>query len=283
MSIKKFNHNKFKNIGLIFEILVAKITSEVINNNSDNNALKILKHCFKKDSLIAEELSMYKALLEAYQLQNKAITYDLINKIIENYKKLDKEKLDKEKYSLINNIKRHYNLNELSQSRINSYKEYATIYKLFNYTLDDNPSEYSKLKNHILEYNLQDSNINNIDTIQESLQKSLPEDNDIKILTYKLMIKKFNKKYSSLDENQQRLLKEYITNVANSKELTDFIKKELESIIVEINKKNVTNDVLKVKINEVTHLFENIKNKYIIDDEDVTILMNGYELLKNIK
>lgn len=276
----KLNHNKFKNTGLLFELLVANITTEVINNNPDNVALKILKKFFKKDSLLSEEFSLYQTLLKTSQLGNDSVKHELINKIIEQRKKIDKDALSKERYKLVESLKKYYNLDELTQSRIPNYKLLATIYKLFEYDLNDNPLEYSKLKNLIIETSIPKTDIQ---VIQERVS-SLPEEPDLRILAYKLMIKKFNKKYDSiLSANQKNIVKEYINNVTNSKKLTEFIKNKLKVVTESLKNKKTNNAVLDIKINEVVNLLENLQSKYIINDNDVIILMNAYELLKHLK
>jgi hypothetical protein len=281
---KKLSHNKYKNTGLLFELLVAKITTEVINNNEDKYALRILKKFFKKDSLLSEEFTLYQTLLESAEIENTMATHELVNEILKQRKKIDIPTLNKEKYKLVETIKRFYNLDEIIQSRVPDFKELATIYKLFEYEIDDNPVEYSKLKTIIIELKSPADPETKINEVQAGIKNTLPDDNDIRILSYKLMIKKFNEKYETiLSNDQKRILKEYVSNVTNSKLLTEFVKVELDKVLKKINKQVIVNEVLEVKVEEVKHLLENLKGKYIMNDNDITILMNGYELIKFLK
>jgi molecular chaperone DnaK (HSP70) len=47
----------------------------------------------------------------------------------------------------------------------------------------------------------------------------LPNDEDLRILTYKTLLEKFNQKYSKLNLSQKNLLRAYINNVSNTSSL----------------------------------------------------------------
>ena len=49
------------------------------------------------------------------------------------------------------------------------------------------------------------------------------QEKDLRLLTYQLLVDKFNKKYSNLNESQRNLLREYINNLSNTNSLREFI------------------------------------------------------------
>ena len=49
--------------------------------------------------------------------------------------------LSRQKYNLIKEIKNNYVLEDFFKSKVNSYKTLAAIFKLFEYTIADNPVE----------------------------------------------------------------------------------------------------------------------------------------------
>ena len=62
----KLKHNKLRNTGLLFELLVRQITTDTLNNK-ESKAVDILKKNFN-NTLIAKEYRIYKALLSSKNL-----------------------------------------------------------------------------------------------------------------------------------------------------------------------------------------------------------------------
>ena len=114
------------------------------------------------------------------------------------------------------------------------------------------------------------------------------EDKDVRLLASKLIIDRFNEKYSSLNESQKRLLREYINNVTNSVTLKQFIVKESITLRDSLNKlKNtIPSKVIRIKLNEVANLLTTMSRRNNIEDKDILTMLRYYELvdeLKNIK
>jgi hypothetical protein len=189
-------HSKFRNTGILFELLVRQIASDTLANNN-SKALKIIKKHFTNSEL-AKEHKLYHTILTAPKLsEGKAEA--LINTALELVKKLNKEQLNKEKYNLIKEIKKHYNLESFFKSKINNYKPLAAAYTLFEATMDTKFVEpkqimFNKLTlmEHITKKQLIEIKEDNIET---ALAK---EDKDIRLLAYRMLIEKFNSKYSML-------------------------------------------------------------------------------------
>ena len=107
----------------------------------------------------------------------------------------------------------------------------------------------------------------------------------MRLLTYTVLVEKFNKKYKTLSENQRSLLKKYIYNISNTNSLKEFIekesieiKKELQSFLPEIDDK-----VTKIKLKEAINQIKNLLKGKIVEDNQVVSLMRYYQLVKELK
>ena len=112
---------------------------------------------------------------------------------------------------------------------------------------------------------------------------------DLRLLSYQLLVDKFNSKYKTLNENQKNLLKEYINNVSNTNSLKDTLKQ----IVTELKKdlkshsNKLQDKVVKIKMNEAIksiNKFCGINDKSdVVKDEYVVQTMRYLELLKEVK
>jgi len=111
------------------------------------------------------------------------------------------------------------------------------------------------------------------------------QNEDIRLLSYKLLVDSLNEKYKDLDNNQKRLLKEYINNISNTNSLNEFVEKEINVIKESLSDllEKITDNVLKIKINEVTKQLESINCKKSLKDNQITVLLLSYELIKELK
>jgi hypothetical protein len=124
MNIK---HSKYKNTGILFELLVRQVTADTLNG-ANSPALNIIKSFFAKSEL-GKELKLYEALNKNTQLHESQAN-NLVNTLLEGSKKLNRSTLRREKYNLINEIKKHYNLEEFFKFKLPNYKAYASFYNL---------------------------------------------------------------------------------------------------------------------------------------------------------
>ena len=280
MAIK---NNKFKNTGILFELCVRQITSDLLNNK-DSKASKIFKKYFTGTEL-GNEYSLYSSFVESPKL-NETKSEILISTILEQQKKLDQEKLKKLKYNLIREIKTNYDLEDFFKAKISNYKLYAAVYSLFeaqnNQSVKDTKVIVSN-KITILEFLTKDKkDAKQQDDIVEDLIK---EDKEIRLLTYKMLVEKFNTKYSDLSDRQKNILKEYIYNITDTKNLKQFVNEQfvqIKSELVEVQK-NIKDPVLKIKLKEVTKLIKPIKENESVKDETMAGLLQYVELIDELK
>tara|TARA_Y100000593_G_scaffold36996_1_gene71796 strand:+ start:219 stop:1109 length:891 start_codon:yes stop_codon:yes gene_type:complete len=286
MSIK-VKHSKIRNTGLLFEFLVRQVTVDVLNKSKNMNALKILKKRFNENSLLGDELKLYSTLMnEKIQSEKKADF--LINEVMNKRQKISNNKLKREKYNLIKEIKKHFDMTKFLSSKVDNYKINASIYKLFEYNNKLSPEQktenYFNILEHVTTENTsKDVRISTMGKYTESMKK----DSDLRILSYKILLEKFNKKYSNLDNNQRKLLKAYINNITNTNSLKEYLSKSIPSIKKQLmsHSRTVTDKVVKIKlkecINSIKKLCE-IKGENVKDNVVITLL-RYYELLKELK
>lgn len=284
--MKKIKHSKFKNTGILFELLVRQITLEVLSGDKKEKAKGVVQEFFKQGTELNKELRLYELLIqEKYSTESRAEKF--IETVNEAHGKIDINKLRKEKYGLVKKINELFDMDSFLSSPISNYKVFASIYKIFE-------SNYQK------QYDIKDifnSKITLIETItskpatkkREQKQKIVSEyskqDQDIRLLTYKILVETFNKKYSSLNKKQKSLLREYINNVNNTSKFKDYILKEIPSIILELKRvsKKISDKVTKIKLTETILLLENTKINKVVSDKQVSSLMMSYELIKELK
>ena len=281
---RKVKHSKYKNTGLIFEFLVRQVTVDVLKGDKKSIALEIIKKRFNESSELGKELSLYNILINEKYKSDKKADY-LISEVMNKRKKLNNSNLRREKYNLISYIKENFNVGEFFASKVYNYKTYASIYKLFEHSGKISPDEKTESYFNILEHiTTDDKNIKLSETVSKS---ALPKDEDLRILTYRTLLEKFNKKYSGLNSNQSGLLKAYINNVSNANSLKEYVSRKLPNLKKELKKYSGAkmDKVVKIKLKESINSIEKFclpKGK-IVKDSSVVQMMRYYELLKELK
>jgi uncharacterized coiled-coil DUF342 family protein len=109
-------------------------------------------------------------------------------------------------------------------------------------------------------------------------------DKDLRILTYRVLLEKFNGKYASLNDNQKTVLKEFINSIDSTPKLRDFYNTKITEIKSELNKfsKKVTEKVIQIKLNEVTKLLSPLGKTSNVGNDDLVNLLQYYELLEEL-
>ena len=278
-----FKHSKIKNVGVLFELLTRQITSDTLSNNKKSPAIAIVKEFFAKDRVLARELDLYKALQQQkYTSDTKAERF--LDIVITEYSKISRSKSKREKYNLVREIKKHYNLDNFFKSRVPNYRLNASIYKLLesNYN-KNNPSQVMKCRYNIIEHitGTHTSNKHNNDMV---LNEYSNQEKDIRLLSYKILLEKFNTKYGKLNAKQKTLLREYIHNISNTSKLKKYIVSEIAIINKALNKltTKVSDSVVKVKLTEVQSQLDKITKDSIIKDTHLVSLLRSYDLIKEL-
>lgn len=277
--MKKIKHSKYKNTGMLFELLTRQITSDIISG-TESGATSILKKFFNKNTEMIKEYKLYKTLCEE-KISSETKSSMLIEAVLTARKKINKKKLSEEKYNLIKEITQIFDINSFFQTKVQNYKLLASIYKIFEYTELDNPLEITRSKVTIMENMMVDSKKDLIEE-QTSLRS---EPKEVRLMSYKILVEKFNKKYGELSTSQKALLREYIGNVSNTNNLKLFVQSESSKIqsILEEKIKKTKDTALKIKLAEVSDLlnqYQTIKN---LDETHISALLRYYDLVNDLK
>lgn len=282
--MKKIKHSKFKNTGFLFELLTRQITLEILNN-SQEKARKIVAEFFGNGTELSKELRLYKLLIdEKYNSENKAEKF--IEAIMDARTKLDEQKLIKEKYNLVKVIKENFEIDTFLTSPVTNYRVLASIHKLF----EAKKSDISDVKDIFdSKITLVEHISTNTPTLKQKEDKLFEDykkqEKDLRLLTYKILVETFNKKYSNLNDSQKNLLREYINNVTNTTKFGEYYSNQLKTIVTELHSiyKTMEDKVTKIKLRETINVLKTQKIGKKVTDEQVSSLMMAYELVKEIK
>ena len=276
-------HSKYKNTGILFELLVRQITSDTLSG-VDSKAATILKKHFVKTEL-GKEYKLYETLLNNIRLSEGKADI-IVSTLLESAKYLNKSALRRQKYNLIKEIKANYNVDEFFKTKLPNYKTQAAFYTLLEmYDGVNQPEPNQVISNKlILLEHLTSAPVTTVakDTLMEEFKSY---DKDIRMLTYRALLEKFNSKYTNLNEGQKSVLKEFINSVDNPSKLKDFYNTkvtEIKSDLTKLNKK-VKDKTTQIKINEVSNILVTLDKNDKISNDDMTNLLHYYELLEELR
>ena len=280
----KIKHSKYKNSGILFELLVRQITSDTLEGK-DSPIKEILKKYFVKTEL-GKEYKLYETLLNKTSI-TEARADLIITSLIESSKNLNRRIIKQQKYNLISEVQKHYNLNEFFNHKLPHYKVHAaffTLLEIYNSPKVTNPEYIIDNKMTILEH-LTAAKIKEEEVRDNILNEFKKEDKDIRSLTYRISLEKFNGKYDELNGNQKEILKELLYSIDNKPRLKEFylsktsqLKKELQTL-----NKNVTDKVTKIKVNEIISLITPSSKNPRITDNHLINLLQYCDLVKELE
>ena len=280
----KIKHSKYKNTGLIFELLVKQIAADTLSRK-DSPAVKIMKKFYTGKSSLVREFKLYE-----YILKNKGVSQQkgetILSTITEISLKLDREAVKKQKYDLIAEIKNSYDLEEFFSMKVRDYKALAALYCLMeaqNADLAD-PQILVDNKMTVLEH-LTESKQNEEDVKDAIVEEYAKYDKDLRMLTYKILLEKFNGEYNNFLPEQKAILREFIQASDSQVKLRTLINEELDKIIlaVEEMKDKVKDDIAKIKLDEVAKTIKPLNKQVRVNDTHIVNLLQYYELVNELK
>ncbi len=279
--MKKLKHSKYKNTGILFEMLVQKLTSETLSSNK-SITIDIIKKYFGKNTELSKELQLYNALVKE-QHKTEARALDFIRTVKDTHKKLNQAVLNRQKYNLVKEISENFVFENMSKIHINNYKELASIYMLFEYEETDNPKQLMQCKSVLLEHAMPKSKQTQPkDPILETFSK---QPKDVRLLTYKLLVDKFNSTYSEiLSESQKQLLNKYITHVNDTEALRNYVQKVIPTIKKQLfeQSKHITDKVVKIKVEKLSEMLCNVETIKRLKESHILNLMRYMDLVDEL-
>ena len=280
----KIKHSKYKNTGILFELLVRQITADTLKGG-DSPAISILKEYFVKTSL-GREYKLYESVLKSKVL-NEGRANIVISTILESSQRFNRSSLRKQKYNLINEIKKHYDIDVFFGSKIKNYKELAALYTLIEGYNSKEVSDSNQLINNkitLLEH-LTKKEVKTEEVKENVLKEFQTYDKDLRILTYKVLLEKFNSKYEDLSKEQKQVLKEFINSVDSTPGLRDFYNSKINDLQATLNEeaKDIKDKATQIKIQEVAKYLVELDKTTKVSNNNLVDLLQYYELVKEIK
>ena len=278
----KIKHSKYKNTGILFELLVRQITADTLKGG-DSPAIDILKSYFVNTEL-GREYKLYESIMKS-KVITESRANALVSTVLDSSKKFNRTVLKKQKYNLINEIKKHYNLESFFGSKIKNYKEIASVYTLIESYNNQKVTDLQQITNNkvtLLEFLTKQPVQKPVDPIMEEFSGY---DKDLRQLTYRVLLEKFNDKYDSLSVEQKEILKEFIYSVDSTPSLRDFYNDKVSILqeILDSESNNIKDTATKIKITEVAKLLTKLGKNDKVDSDNLVDLLQYYELVKEIQ
>lgn len=279
--MKKLKHSKYKNTGILFEMLVRKLTSETLSSNK-TVTVDIIKKYFGKNTELSKELQLYNALLKEH-FKSEAQGLDYIRTVKSAHDKLNQSVLKRQRYNLVKEISEKFVFANMSKIHISNYKPLASIYMIFEYEETSNPKQLLECKNVVLQ--------NGTITEKKQIEKDLvlesfeSQPKDIRLLTYKLLVDKFNEKYSVLDESQKQLLNKYITNVNDTAALKEYVQIVIPRIKTDLasHATQITDKATQIKVQKLSEMLCTVENMKTIKESHILSLLRYFDLVRELK
>mgnify|MGYP003668982781 CR=1 FL=1 len=275
-------HSKYKNTGILFELLVRQITNDMMLGNENSPAVSLVKEFFRRGTSLNRELELYQTLQKT-KFNSAAKAERLIDTVVLEFNKINKALLNKQKYNLIKEIKRCYIIEDFFRTKVPTYKMNASIWSI----LEGNGISPTKTVNsrYFIIENITEpkSKKKKINEVEGELTK---HDKDLRLLSYKILLEKFNSKYGSrLGVSQKRLLRAYIENISNTNTLREVVSDEIEVIskAISLLSKKVKDKVVNIKLNEVKMQLIKIKGIKTINETHILSCMRSHSLIKELK
>jgi len=282
--MSKLKNSKYKNTGILFELLVRQIASDILSNKEPHAATLVKKYFSNTE--IAKEHKLYQSLINVQSLaESKADS--LVETILKLSEKLNKTALRKEKYNLIKDIKEHYNLEDFFKAKIQNYKINAAIFNLMEaHTSAEFTDPKIVIDNRVtlLEF-LTKKAVDKTVVKDQVMEEYAKQDKSTRMMIYKMVVENFNTKYTDLLPEQKTLLKEFINNISNTVSLKEYVNNQIQNVKLELEvlTYKITDKKIQIKLSEVNNILNMIPKSENVSDDDILNLMNYYELLHELR
>ena len=147
-----------------------------------------------------------------------------------------------------------------------------------------NPDFLINNKVTILEH-LTSKSVSKEDAKETLIEEYSKYDKDLRLLTYRILLEKFNSNYKDLLPEQKNILKEFITSVNSTTRLRNVVNEEVSKVRAQIAKlaNKVEDKVVKIKLEEIVKTIVPLKKTDKITDSHLINLMQYYDLVNELR
>jgi hypothetical protein len=284
MNTSTINHNKKRNVGVIYELLLRSVSAYLVEGDKTKaqTALDIVSKSFSRDSELFKEFRLFNALAKT-RITDSASIAVIITESKAATRRIDYQKLDREKSLLIRDINHKLNDPLFYHRRIANYRELATIQTALNeWSLGDR-SDFSKTL-------MIETKIVEILKSDPAVEQPANEQKDVKVdsLVVKILNEKFNKKYAgALSEDQREMIRDYVimnTSDGPSEEMIKRARRLKEESIKTLNviEKTEPNRIIQESLKDVRTRVASL-DLTTLDDDKLGKLMTLSQLIEEAK
>jgi len=264
-------HNKKRNTAFIYETLTRELTKAIVDKNAERKStvLSIIKEGFSGESVLINELELYKTLLETRNIKAN-IAERMLQETKFAYSKINSSEVFDAQSRMIAAINKELG-KDVWSNFVPNFKSLASVNAIFN---TKTPVRSKVLFEQAI-----------VDAM--SAETTLSESNKLESidnLTYNSFIKKFNSKYTNLIKEQKDLLNQYITSFADDGfELRVYLNEELGRLksLVKATSENTSEPLIAQKLNEVSEYLEEFRKRDFTDG-DLNKILKTQELVQEL-
>ena len=272
------SHNKKRNVGIIYEQLVLKLSKALVENDKKtfHDTKNIIKKFFKKNTELYKEYRLLNSLVET-EIKEKSVIPTILEETKRATFRINKRRLDLEKSKLIRAINETFGKSFYS-TRVSNYRDLATVDMLLSEFKKGSDSDYRS----ILEYSDRVTNI----LLRPKPQAEMNEmkNPEINSLVVKLMREKFNKSYSkNLSNSQMNLVSEWIINGSTAALVSEL--KGTQSMCTEAisqYRQNCDNDFVLNNLVEVADSISSVNFNDTITEAHIIKAMTMHEIIDEL-
>lgn len=212
-----FKHNKKRNSGLVYEFLVRRLGSQLVEQDKEGavKTAEIAETYFSPGEPLCNELELFKAIRDTRGV-SKDTARRILGEVTRQAARQDVRKLDIKKSNLIKELNYTFGRDFFDKHRLPEYRLLASI-QLY---IDGRRGK--QINENFEALQLEDGLISWMTTVP-SVKQGLDEKVDELVCT--MAAKRFNEKYgNSLNSGQKSLLESYVRSLVTEK-LSDLQKK----------------------------------------------------------
>lgn len=270
-------HNKKRNVGIIYEQLLQRASAALIDNDvaTASKCTSIIKKYYRPGTEIFKEFRLFQALINT-----TVVTDSLGSRLMQEARRgvhiFSPQVLENEKSALIRDINKNIDDPDFFKQHVKEYKLYATVQTLMNDWRKEEESNLSRIvmyEHKLLEWMKS----------EKSEQRTLEDltTSDVNSLTVKVMNEKFEKKWGDkLNESQKSLLRDYIHGKVDESMLESIKRRAVRGL--NRLRESTDSQVILEKLDDVKRSVESASSK-ALDDDGIVRFMQITQLYQELE